>query len=61
MDLCTRTGAEAIAERVISYWRERGYAVTCTLHERVCLKSARNNQWDVRSNIVNGLPKVGVK
>lgn len=57
MDTWTKRGAETIADRITAYWRARGYKVTCTIVEVPFTVPMKSGRWDVRSDMVNGLPK----
>jgi hypothetical protein len=57
MDLCNKYGAEVLAARITAYWRERGYEVNCTIHEQMYVVAMRSARYDVRSDMVNGLPR----
>lgn len=56
-DFCTREGALRLKERIEAYWKERGYDVTIELHEAGFMPAMRSARTDVRSNMVNGLPR----
>ena len=53
----TRDEAEARAERIRSYWRERGHEIHVVVQEGGFHPSMRARRWDVRSNLVDGEPK----
>ena len=55
-DLCDHPGALILAERIESYWRQRGYEVSVTTQEAGFVPTMRTRRHDVRSNMVNGLP-----
>lgn len=55
--LHTRPGAEALARRIEAYWAERGYRVTCEIVPGPFNSSIREARFDVRSDMLNGLPK----
>lgn len=56
-DLCTPEGARRLKERIEAYWRERGYEVNVDLVDAGFMPAMRSARTDVRSNLVNGLPK----
>ncbi len=56
-DFCTREGALRLKERIESYWRDRGYDVNIELQEAGFMPAMRSARTDVRSNMVNGMPR----
>lgn len=56
-DFCTREGALRLKERIESYWKERGHDVSIELMEAGFMPAMRSARTDVRSNMVNGMPK----
>ena len=50
----TKPGAEVLAQSVRDYWADRNYQVDVRVEISGAPKSPR---WDVRSNLVNGLPR----
>lgn len=56
-DWCTEDGARRLKQKIEDYWRDRGYDVTVNLVEAGFLPAMRSARCDVRSNMVNGLPK----
>jgi hypothetical protein len=56
-DFCTREGALRLKERIESYWKDRGYDVNIELLEAGFMPAMRSARTDVRSNMVNGIPK----
>lgn len=56
-DYCSEDGARRIKKALIAYWAARGHDVTVEI-ERAGFDSAmRSARFDVRSNMVNGLPR----
>lgn len=57
---CDDTGARCLAEKIASYWRERGYEppsfTMCVGHFTPAMRTARV---DLRSNMRNGWPAGG--
>lgn len=51
-DYMTPVGARVLADRIVAYWLDRGYAGIKMLFECSPLTEA----WSVRSNMVNGFP-----
>lgn len=56
-DTFTQRGAQALADRIEAYWRDRGYFVRCQVIRSGDLRST-GWHYDVRSDLVNGLPSV---
>lgn len=56
-DFCNADGARRLKQRIEEYWRERGYAVDVKLVEAGFVAAMRSARTDVRSDMVNGLPK----
>lgn len=55
-DYCSRQGALALKERIEAFWRERGQIVNATILERGFHPALRTTRYELRSNLVNGLP-----
>jgi hypothetical protein len=51
-----RAGAELIKARIEAYWRERGYEIQVTLAPAAFTAALRGSRFDIRSELVNGLP-----
>ena len=56
-DFCSREGAVALKEKIEAYWRERGQHVMIALHNVGFHPAIRAARYDVRSDMVNGLPR----
>ncbi len=56
-DWCTQDGAKRLKQKIEGYWRDRGYDVDIALVEAGFLPAMRSARTDVRSNMVNGLPR----
>lgn len=56
-DYCTTEGARRLKQRIEEYWRERGYDVNVDLIDAGFMPAMRSARTDVRSNMVNGLPR----
>ncbi len=56
-DWCTGEGATRLKSKIEAYWRERGYDVDVKLIEAGFLPAMRSARTDVRSDMVNGLPR----
>lgn len=57
VDWFSRDGAHALKLRIEEYWRERGYEVTVVLRDAGFHPAMRSARFDVRSDLVNGLPR----
>jgi hypothetical protein len=56
-DYCSRDGAMALKAKIESYWRERGQEVDIALHNVGFHPAIRAARYDVRSDMVNGMPR----
>lgn len=56
-DFCSRDGAHALKQRIETYWRERGFNVQVQLHNVGFHPAIRAARYDVRSDMVNGMPR----
>ncbi|MFS2318144.1 phosphoglycolate phosphatase [Maricaulis sp. D1M11] len=56
-DLCTPEGARRLKSRIEAYWAERGYDVNIDLVDAGFMPAMRSARTDVRSNMVNGMPR----
>lgn len=56
-DFCTIEGARRLKERIEAYWRDKGYAVDVKLIDAGFMPAMRSARTDVRSDMVNGMPK----
>jgi hypothetical protein len=57
-DYCSRDGAINLKEKIEAYWRERGQTVMIALHNVGFHPAIRAARYDVRSDMVNGMPRV---
>jgi hypothetical protein len=60
-DFCSREGAMRLKEKIEAYWRERGQPVQLSLHNVGFHPAIRAARYDVRSDMVNGMPRGGKK
>ncbi len=58
-DFCSREGAQRLKEKIEAYWREKGQNVTLSLHNVGFHPAIRAARFDVRSDMVNGMPRSG--
>lgn len=56
-DFCSREGALALKAKIEVYWRERGQHVMVALHNVGFHPAIRAARYDVRSDMVNGMPR----
>jgi hypothetical protein len=56
-DWCDNEGAERLREKIREYWEERGYDVDVDLVDAGFVAAMRSARTDVRSNMVNGMPR----
>jgi hypothetical protein len=60
-DYCSRDGAVALKEKIEAYWRERGQDVMLSLHNVGFHPAIRAARYDVRSDMINGMPRGGLR
>jgi hypothetical protein len=56
-DFCSREGALALKAKIEAYWRERGQDVMIALHNVGFHPAIRAARYDVRSDMINGMPR----
>lgn len=56
-DLCTRDGAARLAAQIKEFWRKRGFDVDLETHDEGFVAAMRSGRTDLRSNMVNGMPR----
>lgn len=56
-DWCTADGAKRLKQKIEQYWAERGYDVDVDLVDACFIAAMRSARTDVRSNMVNGMPR----
>lgn len=56
-DFCSREGALALKAKIEAYWRERGQNVMIALHNVGFHPAIRAARYDVRSDMINGMPR----
>lgn len=59
-DFCSRDGAHALKTKIEAYWRERGHTVMVALHNVGFHPAIRAARFDVRSDMINGMPRSAV-
>lgn len=60
-DWTCATGAAAIKSKIEAYWRDRGYEVQVMLVDGPFSPALRASRVDVRSELINGLPRAALK
>lgn len=56
-EFCDRPGAEKLKAKIEAYWRARGYEVQVDIFDKGFHPTIRAARYDVRSTLVNGLPR----
>lgn len=60
-DLCTKDGASRLKNAIQDFWRKRGFDVDIELVNQVFVPAMRSARTDVRSDMVNGMPRRNVE
>lgn len=60
-DYTDRQGANTLKDRIEAYWRERGFDIQVILVEGAFTQSLRGCRMDLRSDLVNGLPRQALR
>lgn len=56
-DFCSNDGANRLQSLIRDYWRKKGYDVDVELVQEGFVSTMRSSRCDVRSNMVNGMPR----
>jgi hypothetical protein len=56
-DLCNDDGAARLAAKIEDFWRKRGFDVRVDLRPEGFVSTMRSARTDVRSDMVNGMPR----
>ena len=56
-DFCDETGAKRLQQKIKEYWEGRGYDVDVDLVNAGFVAAMRSARCDVRSDMVNGMPR----
>lgn len=56
-DWCNTDGAKRLKDKIAEYWSDRGYEVEVDLVDAGFVPAMRSARTDVRSNMVNGMPR----
>ena len=60
-DFCSREGAHVLKAKIEAYWAERGQSVQVMLHNVGFHPAIRAARFDVRSDMINGMPRTGAQ
>ncbi len=60
-DWTNSAGAAVLKTKIETYWRERGYEVQAMLVDGPFSAALRATRVDVRSEMINGLPRAALK
>lgn len=56
-DWCSNDGANRLQTMIQAYWRKKGFDVDVQLVHEGFVSTMRSSRFDVRSNMVNGMPR----
>lgn len=56
-DWCNEDGAKRLKQKIEQYWVDRGFDVNIDLVDACFIAAMRSARTDVRSNMVNGMPR----
>jgi len=56
-DHCTDAGAARLAQRIKEYWRKKGFEIDVDMRPEGFVSTMRSARTDVRSDMVNGMPR----
>ena len=56
-DLCTDDGAARLAAKIQDFWSKKGFDVQVDLRPEGFVSTMRSARTDVRSDMVNGMPR----
>lgn len=56
-DFCNTDGARRLKGKIEDYWKDRGYEVDIKLVDAGFMAAMRSARTDVRSDMVNGMPR----
>jgi hypothetical protein len=59
-EYCDQSGAQSLGRKVAEYWadpRNGGYRVRWRVEQQEFLPVTRMARWDLRTDMINGLPK----
>lgn len=58
-DYCSDEGAGRLRSLIQEYWKKQGYDVDVKLVQEGFVSTMRSSRYDVRSDMVNGMPRRG--
>ena len=58
-DYCSSDGANRLTAVINEYWRKKGFDVNVELVHQGFVSTMRSSRFDVRSDMVNGMPRRG--
>lgn len=56
-DFCSSDGASRLQNAIRDYWRKKGFDVEIELVHEGFVSTMRSSRFDIRSNMVNGMPR----
>ncbi|MGV6801668.1 MAG: hypothetical protein ACWA5L_07080 [bacterium] len=56
-DFCSKDGATRLREKIVEYWRKKGFDVDVDLVNQGFVPTMRSARTDLRSDMVNGMPR----
>ena len=56
-EYCTNDGADRLARKIQDYWRKQGFDVSVETIKEGFVSTMRSARTDVRSDMVNGMPR----
>ena len=56
-DYCSSDGANRLQAVIADYWRKKGFDVNVELVHQGFVSTMRSSRFDVRSDMVNGMPR----
>lgn len=56
-DYCSKDGATRLREMIQDYWRKKGFDVSVDLVNQGFVSTMRSARTDLRSDMVNGMPR----
>ncbi|MEZ6023931.1 MAG: hypothetical protein R3C16_11080 [Hyphomonadaceae bacterium] len=60
-DYTKKEGAQRLKETIEAYWRERGFDVQVMLAQGPFTIELRAARYDVRSDLINGMPRAALE
>jgi hypothetical protein len=56
-DFCSNEGASRLQALIRDYWKKQGFDVDVKLVQEGFVSTMRSSRYDVRSDMVNGMPR----